>query len=206
MKLRPSKVPNKAFTLIELLLGVVIGGVALAVAANVLVGQIRVTRNFYNSGQVRQDLARLHFFLLTETSEACALQLGSTSLTSCGGACVTSGSNELRLLVPITTSVNADPAAAANLRTIIYRLSGNQLLRTGPRILSSGALDTTSANDQIDTLVINNVNTFTPTLSDDCNMVTLSLRLNVPGSTLTVPATGTLPEEFILKAGSRVLN
>jgi prepilin-type N-terminal cleavage/methylation domain-containing protein len=176
MKLRPSKVPNKAFTLIELLLGVVIGGVALAVAANVLVGQIRVTRNFYNSGQVRQDLARLHFFLLTETSEACALQLGSTSLTSCGGTCVTSGSNELRLLVPITTSVNADPAAAANLRTIIYRLSGNQLLRTGPRILSSGALDTTSANDQIDTNVIDNVNTFTPKyLSPDspgCNIVT----------------------------------
>jgi hypothetical protein len=106
---------------------------------------IRLTRNFYASGQVQQDLSRLHRFLLAETQEACAFQLGTTSLTSCGGTCVQSGFNELRLLVPITTSVNADPAEAANLRTIIYRLNGTQLLRTGPRILSSGALDTTTA-------------------------------------------------------------
>jgi prepilin-type N-terminal cleavage/methylation domain-containing protein len=202
MKLLPSNVRNKAFTLIELLLGVVIGGVALAFAANVLVGQIRVTRNFYNSGQVRQDLARLHYFLLAETGEACAFQRGTRTtspMTSCGGTCVQSG-NELQLLIPITTSVNADPAA--NLRTIIYRLNdNNQLLRTGPRILSSGALDTTSANDQPDTIVIDNVNTFTPKeLSPDCNIVTLTVRLNVPGSTQTVA------EEFILRAGSRVFN
>ena len=200
MKFWPSKVRNKAFTLIELLLGVVIGGVALAFAANVLVGQIRITRNFYNSGQVRQDLARLHYFLLAETGEACAFQLGSTSLTSCGGTCVKSGFNELRLLVPITTSVKDDPAEAANLRTIIYRLSGNQLLRTGPRILSSGALDTDRANDQTDTLVINNVNTFTPALSPDCSIVNLTVRLNVPGSSQTVE------EKFSLRSGSRVFN
>jgi len=200
MKLFPSKVRNKAFTLIELLLGVVIGGVALAFAANVLVGQIRVTRNFYNSGQVQQDLARLHYFLLTETGEACAFQRGTNTtspMNSCGGTCVQSG-NDLQLLIPITTSVNADPAA--NLRTIIYRLSGNQLLRTGPRILSSGALDTDRANDQTDTLVINNVNTFTPALSPDCSIVTLTVRLNVPGSSQTVE------EEFSLRSGSRVFN
>ena len=206
MKPFPSQVFNQAFTLVELLVAVAIGGVALAAATNLLVSEIRLTRNFYASGQVQQDLSRLHRFMLAETQEACAFQLGTTSLTSCGGTCVQSGFNELRLLVPITTSVNADPAAAANLRTIIYRLSGSQLLRTGPRILSSGALDTTSANDQTDTLVIDNVNTFTPTLSVDCNIATISLRLNVPGSTQTVPATGTNPEQFLLRAGSRVFN
>jgi prepilin-type N-terminal cleavage/methylation domain-containing protein len=200
MKLLPSKVRNKAFTLIELLLGVVIGGVALAFAANVLVGQIRVTRNFYNSGQVQQDLARLHYFLLTETGEACAFQRGTNTtspMNSCGGTCVQSG-NDLQLLIPITTSVNADPAA--NLRTIVYHLNDKkELRRTGPRILSSGALDTSSPTDQTDT-VIDNVNTFTSALSGDCNVVTLSVQLKVPGSTQTVA------EEFILRAGSRVFN
>lgn len=206
MKRWRARARNQAFSLVELLVIVVIGGLAMVAMANVTVGQVKVTRSFYSSGQVQQDLSRLQRFLLAETQEACAFQLGSTSLTSCGAACVTTGFNELRLLIPITSSVNADPTAAANLRTIIYRLSGNQLLRTGPRILSSGALDTATANDQTDTLVIDNVNTFTPTLSSDCAIATISLRLNVPGTTSTVPATGASAEVSVLRAGSRVFN
>jgi len=197
---------DRAFTMLELLAVVAVGGVALATTAKLLVSQIRITRTLHSSGQVQQDLSRLHRFLLAETQEACSFQLGSTSQTNCGAACVTSGFNELRLLVPITTSVNSDPTDAANLRTIIYRLSGTQLLRTGPRILSSGTLDTASTNDQVDTLVIDNVNAFTPTLSNDCNIVTISLRLNVPGSSATVPASGNNPEQLTMRAGTRIFN
>lgn len=206
MKHWRTQVLNQAFTLLELLFVVVIGGLAISATANVLVSQVRVTRNFYSSGKVQQDLSRLHRFLLAETQEACAFQIGSTSLNSCSASCVTSGFNELRLLIPITTNPNNDPASATNLRTIIYRISGNQLLRTGPRILSSGALDTATANDQTDTLVIDNVNTFTPTLSSDCNITTISIRLNVPGSTNTVPATGSPAEDIVLRAGTRIFN
>ncbi|WP_411871052.1 prepilin-type N-terminal cleavage/methylation domain-containing protein [Vulcanococcus limneticus] len=206
MKRWRSQPQHQAFSLVELLVVVAVGGIALAATVPILVGQIRVTRSFYSSGQVRQDLSRLHRFLLTETSEACAFQVGSTSLTSCGAVCVATGSNELRLLVPITASVNDNPAAAANLRTIVYRLSGTQLLRTGPRILSSGALDTNTANNQTDTLVIDNVNTFTPAVSSDCNVVTLSIRLNVPGTAATVPPAGSGAEVFSLRAGSRIFN
>lgn len=195
---------DRGFTLLELLAVVGLGGVALAAVASLIVSQIRITRNLHSSGQVQQDLSRLHRFLVAETQEACSFQLGSTSQTSCGAACVTSGFNELRLLVPITTSVNSDPTDAANLRTIIYRLNGTQLLRTGPRILSSGGLDTVTGNNQTDTLVIDNVNTFTPTLSNDCNIVTIALSLNVPGSSATVPASGN--EQLILRAGTRIFN
>jgi prepilin-type N-terminal cleavage/methylation domain-containing protein len=197
---------DQAFTLVELLVAAAIGTVVLAATASVLISQMRMTSKFYTAGQVQQDLLRLHRFLLAETNEACAFQLGSTSLTSCGAACTQTGSSELRLLVPITTSVNSDPTAAASLETIVYRLSGNNLLRSGPRILSSGALDTTAANDQTDVLVIDNVNTFTPTLSADCNILTLALRLNVPGTTDTVPPSTAGAEVFTLRAGTRVFN
>jgi prepilin-type N-terminal cleavage/methylation domain-containing protein len=197
---------QQAFTLVELLIGAALGAVVLAATANVLISQMRMTRSFYTAGQVQQDLLRLHRFLLAETNEACAFQLGSTSLPNCGATCTQTGSSELRLLVPITTSVNSDPTAAGSLETIVYRLSGNQLLRSGPRILSSGALDTNAANDQADVLVIDNVNTFTPALSADCNILTLSLRLNVPGTTDTVPPSTAGAEVFILRAGTRVFN
>jgi prepilin-type N-terminal cleavage/methylation domain-containing protein len=133
---------QQAFTLVELLIGAALGAVVLAATANVLISQMRMTRSFYTAGQVQQDLLRLHRFLLAETNEACAFQLGSTSLTNCGATCTQTGSSELRLLVPITTSVNSDPTAAGSLETIVYRLSGNQLLRSGPRILSSGTQPT----------------------------------------------------------------
>jgi hypothetical protein len=55
-------------------------------------------------------------------------------------------------------------------------------------------------------LVIDNVNTFTPALSADCNILTLSLRLNVPGTTDTVPPSTAGAEVFILRAGTRVFN
>jgi len=202
----PCTTRDRGFTMLELLAVVAVGGVALAATGSLVVSQIRVTRTLHSSGQAQQDLSRLHRFLLAETHEACSFQLGSTSPTNCGGTCVTSGFNELRLLVPITTSVNADPSNAANLRTIIYRLSNNQLLRTGPRILSNGLLDTTTTNDQTDALVIDNVNTFTPTLSADCNIATISVRLNVQGTSSTLPTSGRNPEQFILKAGTRIFN
>jgi len=192
------------FTLVELLIGVVLGAVVLAGAANTLVSHIRLSRSFYSAGQVQQDLIRLQRLLSAETAEACLFQVGTTDPASCRATCTTAGSSQLRLYVPLSTSPNADPAALANRRIISYRLNGDQLLRTGPRILGSGALDPSTT--QTDALVLDGVQTFTPTVSADCTNVDLAIRLNVPGRNETVPPAGQPAEVLTLRAGVQLFN
>jgi hypothetical protein len=55
-------------------------------------------------------------------------------------------------------------------------------------------------------LVLDGVNTFTPTVSADCTSVDLAVRLTVPGSAQTVPAAGQPDEVFTLRAGAKVFN
>jgi prepilin-type N-terminal cleavage/methylation domain-containing protein len=197
---------NQGYTLTELLIGVVVGAVVLAGAARTLVSHINLSRNFYSSGQVQQDLNRLQRLLAAETAEACAFQVGAVDPASCFAACTTTGANQLHLYIPLTTNPNADPTAIGNRRIISYRLNGNQVLRTGPRILGSGELDSNAANNQTDALVLDGVNTFTPTVSADCTSVDLAVRLTVPGSAQTVPAAGQPDEVFTLRAGAKVFN
>ena len=191
------------FTLVELLVGIVIASVAITAAARVHVGHIRSSGASVTSGQLQRDLGRLQRLLQTEIQEACLLQAGTTSPTSCTQAsCTATGGNEIRFLVSIATSVNADPNAAANLRVISYRLNGTQLLRNGPRILASGSLDSVSGNDQTNAVVLDGVNTFIPTVAADCRSVDIAVRLDVPNSTVKYPIASLAPENMTFSAGS----
>lgn len=204
---RPARaLPRHGFTLTELLVGVVVGAVVLAGVARTLVSHITLSRTFYSAGQVQQDLNRLQRLLAAETAEACAFQVGTVDPASCFAACTTTGASQLRLYIPLTTNPNADPTALANRRIISYRLDGNRLLRSGPRILSTGELDANAANNQTDALVLDGVNTFTPTVSADCTSVDVAVRLNVPGSNQTVPPADAAAEVFGLRVGSKVFN
>jgi type II secretory pathway component PulJ len=192
------------FSITELLIGTLLGAVVLAAAASTLVSQIRLSRTYYSAGQVQQDLNRLQRFLAAETAEACVFQVGSVDPTNCRAACTTTGANELRLYVPLSPSPNADPTSTGNRRIISYRLNGNQLLRTGPRILGSGQLD--ASNNQTNALVLDGVDTFTPTVSADCTNVDVLVRLTVPGTNQTVPPAGAPAEVFTLRAGVQAFN
>ncbi|MEA5473790.1 hypothetical protein VB716_06100, partial [Synechococcus sp. CCY9201] len=104
----------------------------------------------------------------------------------------------------LATSANNDPYAAANLRVISYRLNGTQLLRNGPRILATGRLDSVSGNDQTNAVVLDSVNTFTPTVAADCRSVDIAVRLNVPNSTTQYPSASSAPENMTFSTGSSV--
>lgn len=181
-----------------------LGAVVLAAAASTLVSQIRLSRTYYSAGQVQQDLNRLQRFLAAETAEACVFQVGTVDPANCRAACTTTGANELRLYVPLTPSPNADPTTVANRRIISYRLSGDRLLRTGPRILGNGRLDPT--NTQTDAVVLDGVDTFTPTVSADCTNADVLVRLRVPDTNQTVPPAGDPAEVFTLRAGVQAFN
>ncbi|WP_416238130.1 PulJ/GspJ family protein [Synechococcus sp. CCY9201] len=89
------------FTLVELLVGMVIAGVAITAAAQVHVSHIRTSGASVTSGQLQKDLGRLQRLLQTEIEEACLLQAGTTSPTTCAQACTATGGSEVRLLVPL---------------------------------------------------------------------------------------------------------
>lgn len=177
--LRPAAIAS-GFTLTELLIGSVLAAGAVGLAATLIVGHIRSTDRMIWDSQTRRDIGRLSFLMATELGESCTLLRGAAptncvppSTSPCPG---TSTAADLRALVPVQTS----PTSAPVNEVVRYYLSGTQLLRDGPRILSNGRLDTSA--DQTGALLLENVTAFTPVVSSDCRSVTVTLTLGVPNS------------------------
>ena len=61
--------------------------------------------------------------------------------------------------------------------------SAGQLRRDGPPILINGRLNTALTN--VDSLVLDGVTSFTPTVESDCRSASLNVTIQVPNSTAT---------------------
>ncbi len=212
----PRLVPSTGFTLVELLIGVVLGGISLAAVASVAVSHIRYTNRVTWSTQTQRDIAKINSFLAVEAREACSYTAGATAPANwatspmptpspCTTACTSGAGTQLRMLVPFSTNVTAQPVP----RVIRYYTSVNattgrtELLRDGPRILVSGQLDPITANDQTAAVLVDGVNTFTTNVSNDCRSVTIQLNFNVPSGAGTNAGTTPL-EELRLITGVRM--
>lgn len=127
------------FTLVELLLTVVLGGLLVAATAVVLVGATRARRGQQTILQLRSSWARLTTLLAAEVGEGSRLQSGVTT----SGCSSTQAS-----LLTITVPVDTPSSATLNTRQIHYYLQatadGPSLRRCGPPILASGSLDATA--------------------------------------------------------------
>jgi len=203
MACRPSShppVPEEAaqrrapggFTLIELLVGATLALIAVAAAARIVVSHLDSTNATTWSLQLQRDLSKFNFLVNSEANEACRLQRGTAPAndTDCTPASTanpcatfTGTATNFNLLVPLAVA-NADPVE----RVITYRFDSatGRVLRDGPRILTSGQLDATVANNQNSSVVLDGVTTFTPNVSADCRSATIDVTLTVPTTTATV--------------------
>jgi prepilin-type N-terminal cleavage/methylation domain-containing protein len=193
---RPNQPASPGFTLVELLLGVLLGGITLAAAAQIVVSHLNSTNTTIWSSQIQRDLSKFNFLLSSEAEEGCRLQSGAApangtacapppAISPCNGVAAPLGN--LNILVPMAVA-NNDPVG----RVITYKLVGNQVLRDGPRILTTGRLDSTVANNQNNAVVLDGVTAFTPTVATDCRTATLLVTLTVPTTANTVSQTITL--------------
>ncbi|WP_159819924.1 prepilin-type N-terminal cleavage/methylation domain-containing protein [Cyanobium sp. Copco_Reservoir_LC18] len=201
------------FTLVELLVGVVVGGIALAAIASVAVSHIRTTNRVTWNNQTQRDIAKINSFLAVESREACAFSAAAVAPTNWATdpmptpspcttpPCATAAGTELRLLVPFSTSVNAAPIPRViRFYTALNATTGRtELRRDGPRILINGQLDSTTANNNA--VLIDGVNTFTVSVSADCRTANLQLSLDVPNGGGTTPL-----EPITLSTGVRMFS
>ncbi|MCP9797570.1 prepilin-type N-terminal cleavage/methylation domain-containing protein [Cyanobium sp. Lug-B] len=210
---RRSSITTAGFTLVELLVGVVVGGIALAAIANVAVSHVLTTSRVTWNTQAQRDIAKINSFLAVESREACAFSAAATAPTNWATSpmptpspcttppCATTAGNELRLLVPFSTNVNAAPIP----RVIRFYTFDNpttgrrELRRDGPRILVNGQLDSTTANNNA--VLIDGVNTFTVSVSADCRTANLQMSLDVPNAGGTTPL-----EPITLSTGVRMFS
>jgi hypothetical protein len=165
---------------------------ALGMAAIVVVSYIRSAGKAIWAGQMEQDYGRISRLMKTEISEACLVQVSgkpdaSATLpaTPCTPAsakpCEGTTGTTLYLLVPVTLRTGT-----VTYRVISYSSKKNQLLRTGPPISATGALDVlTSENkatvDIKDVILIDNLfwiedgsnHGFKPKVSPNCTSATI---------------------------------
>ncbi|MCP9835570.1 MULTISPECIES: prepilin-type N-terminal cleavage/methylation domain-containing protein [unclassified Cyanobium] len=200
------------FTLVELLVGVVLGGIALASIASVAVSHIRTTSRVTWNTQVQRDIAKINSFLAVESREACAFSAGAAAPANwatspmptpspCTTACTTGAANEVRLLVPFNTGVNAAPTPRViRFYTAVNGTTGlTELRRDGPAITATGQLNQTT--NLTGSVLVDGVNTFTATVSPDCRTVTLQLSFDVPNNGGTTPL-----ESITLTTGVRMFS
>ena len=173
--------PEQGLTLVELLVGFLISGVLFAAATDLLINHIRTSESTVWGIQLERSLSKLTNLMAAEASEACAM--GTTSNPSTctpAAACLTTSSTEVRMMVPVLTA-----GTMTNEWIRYFRDSStNQLLRDGPRILPSGALDIVNA-DQSNVLVMERVTAFTVTPGDDCRSATLQVTVNSANTSYT---------------------
>jgi type II secretory pathway pseudopilin PulG len=193
------------FTLVELLIGAFLTGVALTAVATVAIGHIRVTDRTIWTIQFRRDLSRLNSLLTAEAAEACIFRSGADP-TSCTppatSPCTGTAGTDLRMGLPVsaagTPGVPVMPPGGSGTPTpphiVRYYLGtgaqANQLRRLGPPILSTGRLS--GGATYVDSLVLDGVSSFTPTVTADCRSVSITATLQVPNSTDTRTSTITL--------------
>jgi len=191
---------TRGFTLVELLIGLVLGSITLGMAAFMIVSYIKSTDAAIWSGQMEQDYGRISRLMKTEINEACLVQVSASPSTTatlpatpCTPAsatpCTTTSGTTLYLLVPVNLA-----NGTVTYRVISYVRNNDQLLRTGPPITATGALGTTA--DVSNVVLIDNLDNvaagFAPTVSTDCTSATIAFRFLVPNQTTTFDRTLTV--------------
>lgn len=193
--MRYQKASTIGFTLVELLIGLVLGAITIGMAAFVVSSFIRSTGKAIWVSQTEQDYGRISRFLKTEINEACLVQVSGSPATTatlpatpCTPAsatpCATTSGTTLFLLVPVPLA-----NGTATYRVISYTRSNDQLLRTGPPIAADGTLNTAAA-DVANVVIIDNLANlaagFSPTVSTDCLSATIGFRFAIPNQGTTL--------------------
>ena len=137
---------QSAFTLTELMVAAMLGGLLIAAAAQVIVSHTRMFGKQMEINRLRSDWGRLIQFLAVETAEGDQI---STAETMSETGCPSSLSSLFSVRVPLYDTATTTPTSAVPTRMIHYDLAGSgaeqTLRRCGPAILSSGQLNASSS-------------------------------------------------------------
>lgn len=141
-----SRPAARGFTLPELLIVSVIGGILLVSAAELILAHVRTSTRIEGKLRAQDVWTRVQFLLEQEIQEsACSNASGST----------------LTLTLP--------PCGEATSPTITYSLQGTNLIRTGPTIDSANGSLILNGATSTDT-VASNVSAFSPSTADGRNV------------------------------------
>ncbi len=174
--------PGLGFTLVELLIVSVIGGLLIAGAALVGVTHIRSSTNQLTIQQRRSDWGKLSYLIETEVGEGEAVATGTTTT-----GCADSVASLLSITVPIFDSTS--PAANVPTRLIHYYTTGaggaTQLWRCGPAILDGSGANTRAgqlspSGGLVTSLLMDGV-ALTATAADATSL-TITPTIVIPGS------------------------
>ncbi len=127
---------RQGFTLVELLLVVVLGGMLMGLASAVITSHLRTTQKQAELQRMRDHWGRINFFLETEIRE------GQSLGTEQGDGLCADKSRVLTITVP-------NPADPGSPGRILYYNSGADLWRCGPAVRSDGTLDFANLTDGI---------------------------------------------------------
>lgn len=166
----PNGGPMNAFTLVELLVVSVIGGVLLAATAGVIVSHIRSTAIQEVSQRLRDDFGRISYLMETEIGEG-------DSVTFAVGCSATSG---FTIRLPRLPSLQ-DGTTPAAVTIRYYNDGAGNLRRIGPDVLPSGELNYATSQD----LVVNENTLLTIPACNDPRVVNYSLTIGTPAGSFT---------------------
>jgi len=151
--LNNGRLPSKSsgYSLIELLIVVVVGGVLMTGAIYMMIAHMTTSSRSEAINRLQDSWSRIQFLMDQEIQEA----IGTPTARSC---------SSLTLTVPAETGGQD---------TITYSLSGTDLSRTGPSVDASGRLTPgTSSTD----LLMSNVTSFCPSINAGEVNYTMALR------------------------------
>ncbi len=176
---------DQAFTLVELLVVAVLGGVVLAGAAHALVSHIRSGITAERAQGLRNDLNRIAYLLETEVSEGDTISYGQP--ISGAGACPgVSGNALFTINVPNLVGTNQTLATTP----IHYYATGSgttaSLNRCGPPITNGGGLNFSAARSASE---VSTNTTLTLANTTDPEAITYNLTVRDPSASQALTRT-----------------
>jgi hypothetical protein len=196
--------PSRGFTLVELVVGSALSLLVVTALSGIALQQIRIADRGYSSAMAQRGFRKLSDLMRSESREACLMRTdsdfrippGDSRETRCtpeaATSCSTTAGKDLRLLFPILNTATNQ----IDYGVVRYYLVDSELRRDGPLVSANGSLVPGSTlNGQ---RVLTNVARFVPTVAADCQSVTITIVLAIPG-------TNQVSRTISLAAGPRLM-
>jgi prepilin-type N-terminal cleavage/methylation domain-containing protein len=177
----PQRAPSRGFTLLELLIVVVLGGLVLAAITTVITSQVRLSRTQLLAQQRRSDWSRFTYFLANEVGEGRLVRTDTPAATLTADGCTLPSGGALLFSVSVPIATDTGNPVERNVHFYTTGTGTNTaIFRCGPPIQTSGRLNSATT-------------TFTParllagipiTAAVDANNVSVTLTPSITGANI----------------------
>jgi len=138
----PQRPRSGGFTLPELLIVVVLGGLLMAGISTAITSQVRLSRTQLLTQQRRSDWSRFTYFLSNEVGEGRLVRTNTPAATLTADGCTIPGGGALLFSVTVPIATDSGDPVVRNVHFYTTGTGTNTVLfRCGPPIQSSGRLN-----------------------------------------------------------------